>query len=239
MTSRPLPSTALLAAIAGLALALSGCGALFMSDEEALWRNTPAERHAIGFRSGQATLGVELPPLGAELSTNQQADLREFLTAYQSESTGALRISLPTASGDGGRAGSALRQVMAIADDLGIAPQSVRVSRHAPHGGSTGLALAYPRRVVVPPQCHDWSEDLGRNHQRVHHPEFGCATQRNLALNVADPRHLQRPASEQPRSAERRSADWAKYVGPPAAASGAPSEPKPKAPPKNQPAPVN
>jgi pilus assembly protein CpaD len=48
----------------------------------------------------------------------------------------------------------------------------------------------------------------------LHYPEFGCATQSNLAGMVANARDLQRPQDEQPRSAERRSQSWSKYIAP-------------------------
>jgi pilus assembly protein CpaD len=230
-----------LAVAAAIGLALGGCRELFMSNEEALWLSTPTDRHAIGLRSAQADLAVELPPAGAGLSENQRADVRGFLDRYLAEGTGALRVSIPTAARDGGRGQGALREVAALAEEAGLDPRSLRAERHPARDGSAALQLSYPRREAVPPECADWSEDLGRNHQRLPHPNFGCATQRNLALNVADPRHLRRPATEQPRASEKRSADWSKYVGaaPGAGGGSAANEGKTKGPPKNQPAPVS
>lgn len=210
--------------MAGFVALLQGCGApdLLQSDREALRLNTPAERHAISFRSGRAVLDVEVPPSAKGLSRNQEADVLEFLDRYAVESTGGpLRISVPSSAGDQGRGGAALRNVRALADEAGVPAASIRVERHTTRSAAGGaLKLSYSRREVVPPECGDWSEDLGINHDRIHYPNFGCATQRNLALNVANPRDLQRPAREQPGSSERRSANWTKYVG----AAGAPAD---------------
>lgn len=214
---------------AGFVALVHGCGGpdLLQSDQEALRLNSPKERHAIGFRSGRALLDIEVPPISHNLSANQQADVLGFLDRYVAESSGPLRISVPGSARDQGRGGAALRQVRALAEDAGVAGSAVRVERYTTRSADGGvLKLSYNRREVVPPECGDWSEDLGVNHDRVHYPNFGCATQRNLALTVANPQDLQRPAREQPTSSERRSAGWTKYVSSggsgaaPAAASG-------------------
>ena len=44
------------------------------------------------------------------------------------------------------------------------------------------------------------------------YPNFGCATQRNLAVQVANPADLLTPRTMQPGSAERRDTVWDAYV---------------------------
>jgi pilus assembly protein CpaD len=41
---------------------------------------------------------------------------------------------------------------------------------------------------------------------------MGCATQRNLAVAVANPQDLIEPRGETPRPSERRDVAWGKYV---------------------------
>jgi pilus assembly protein CpaD len=65
----------------------------------------------------------------------------------------------------------------------------------------------------VPPQCDDWSEDVGRNEARIPYPNWGCASQHNLAVMVDNARDLRQPQAEDPRSGERRSVTWSGYVG--------------------------
>jgi pilus assembly protein CpaD len=204
---------------AAAALLLQGCSSgFFYSDEEALHLSTPSQRHAIGLQTARAHLDVEVPPASDGFSPNQQSDVLSFLDRYQAEATGPLRISLP-----GGTRGSAVSgQLRAMAMETGVAPNAIRVERHG--GGAGGFVrLSYPRRQVVPPTCGNWPEDLGRNHERINYENFGCATQRNLALNVANPRDLQGPQHETPSSSEKRSANWGKYIGTPVGTPGAAS----------------
>jgi pilus assembly protein CpaD len=79
--------------------------------------------------------------------------------------------------------------------------------------GPPAIRLAYQRPVAVPPPCDQWTEDVGRNEARIPYPNWGCATQRNLALMVDNARDLQQPQEEDPRSSERRSVTWSSYVG--------------------------
>ena len=217
-TRRRLYTAMSLLAAAAVSGTLLGCSG-FTTDEEALHLSSPTDRHPIAFRSGRAQLEVELPPHTAGLSPNQQADVMAFLHRFQAEGTGPMRIFAPGTN----RASGTIREIRTMADDIGLTPNAIRLERYQAHGeGSDSLKLAYPRRVVMAPECGDWSEDLGRDHARLHYPNFGCATQRNLALNVANPRDLVQPQAEQPASSERRYVNWTKYVGVPAT-PGAPA----------------
>lgn len=223
----------LVAVVMGLSLA--ACGRLGIADEEAVRLGNPSQRHPIAIQSAEAEMLLDLPPAGVELGAGRRAAVEQFVSGFLAESTGRLRLSIPA----GMRVDSeqlALREVMLIVEEAGIAQDEVRLVRHRGRDVPSTLRLSYPRRQAVPPDCGDWSEDLGVNTERLPHPDFGCATQRNLALNVANPRDLTRPAREQPRSSERRSTDWSKYIGAPAGgAQPAPSSTKQKPPPKSAP----
>jgi pilus assembly protein CpaD len=106
-----------------------------------------------------------------------------------------------------------LRDVRDLVRGAGIAPRSVIVGRHRPGPDANAtVRLSYERAVAIPPECGDWSEDLGSNRERVSHPNFGCATQHNLAVMVDNPRDLVEPQEEDPRSSERRSMTWSDYT---------------------------
>jgi pilus assembly protein CpaD len=75
------------------------------------------------------------------------------------------------------------------------------------------IRLAYQQPVAVPPACDKWGDNVGRNEARVPYPNFGCATQHNLAVTIDNARDLQRAQDEDPRPGERRSVTWSGYVG--------------------------
>ncbi|WP_138379284.1 CpaD family pilus assembly protein [Luteithermobacter gelatinilyticus] len=57
-----------------------------------------------------------------------------------------------------------------------------------PEEGAARLLLS--RYVVTPPQCGDWSEPSSPNYNNTPLRNFGCSTQANLGLMVANPRDL-------------------------------------------------
>lgn len=200
------------------ALGLGAC----VDDYTALELSRPETRHQINYSSRAEALLVEVPPGAHGLSFNQEADVIQFLARYKVESSGQLRLSTPYGTREHAAANQSLREIRELAREHGVAPGNIVVGRHAaPARGGNAVKVAYDKPVAIPPACADWSEDAGRTRERLHYPQFGCATQRNLALNVANARDLQRPQDEQDGSSERMGVNWTKYVYAGAAAGNA------------------
>lgn len=210
-TSRFPVALSLVAATA--ALGLAGCRDLMLADEAAVELSDPVKRHPVAFATQPEVLMVEVGPNGQGLSPNQQADVLRFVSHYKSESTGSLKLASPRGAGAHLAVSNAARQLEGIVRGAGVDASQVEVSRYAV-GSSTApaLRLSYDRLLAVPPQCADWATDLGENRERLHYNNFGCATQRNFALNVANARDIMEPQGESPRSSERRSTVWSSYV---------------------------
>jgi pilus assembly protein CpaD len=170
-------------------------------------------RHPIGFVDERNVLNIDTPPRARDISHNQAADMHRFVARYKAEGVGQLSVSVP------GHADAGTSQVLAelgrVLRDVDVAPRRVVRVRHADgNRGRPVVRLSYASPQAVAPECGHWHRDVARDPERVHYPEFGCATQRNLAGMVANSRDLQRPQDEQPRSAERRSQTWSKYIAP-------------------------
>lgn len=171
-------------------------------------------RHPIGMSSRSEALFVEVAPSGDGLSPNQETDVYRFIERYKAEGSGKLKIAAPASAKGHLTASRSVRQIEELVVNAGVpqrAIEPVRSDAGSRHGGV--IKLAYERPVAVAPQCGEWPEDLGQNRERLPHPHHGCATQRNLALTVANSRDLNEPQEESPRSSELRSSHWAKYTG--------------------------
>ncbi len=230
------------ASVAVLAASLVSSACRPIDDETARFLSEPTERHAIGFAKRTTHLHVEAGPDRLGMSANQRADVASFVQTYREQGVGPLRVSLPMSARGRLVAGEAAREVRAVADELGIAQERIVTSRHRPGGAEpAAVIVSFTRPVAMAPVCGDWSEDIGRDLERIRYPQFGCATQRNIALNVANARDLVQPQEETPSSSERRFVAWTKYVGTPSAPGGggdAGSSATPdKKPPKNPTAP--
>jgi pilus assembly protein CpaD len=207
------------------ALLFSACDGLRHWEGErnaaAVGLSNPEVRHPIGFMARDESLAVEVPAGARGLSPNQQVDVYRFLHRYKRQATGPLAILVPANGRDRTAIGRSLRDIRGFAADAGIDYRVQRASAHdGPAGGPPAIRLAYQRPVAVPAPCDQWTEDVGRNDPRIPYPNWGCATQRNLAVMVDNARDLQQPQEEDPRSSERRSVTWSAYVGNSGASGG-------------------
>ena len=72
----------------------------------------------------------------------------------------------------------------AVPAAAGTGPESWRQNRR--------VELVLERYLVTLPPCPDWSRQSGTDFANLPHSNFGCATQTNLGLMVAEPRDLVR-----------------------------------------------
>jgi len=189
------------------ATALGSCSESHRLTSDEAWVETNSARgHPIEFVERNEFLDVELPPSHHGLSRNQYVDVYRFAVRYKEEGTGPIAVS----HGGARTGGEAVTDVRRALEDAGIAPSRIVRGKS---GNRRMLTLAYHRPVAVAPQCGHWPRDVGREPERVPHPDFGCATQRNLAGMVVNPRDLMGSQPETPASGERRGRVWSKYVG--------------------------
>lgn len=208
-------SLAAVTAVAALSLVLAACEEHRerLPDYMGVALNDVDARHPIGFEDRREMLSVDAPPRGRDVSHNQAADMHRFVARYKAEGVGRLTVSVPSYS-DAGTA-QVIAELGRILRDSEVAPSRVVRTRYSDNKSvrpTVRLSFATPQ--AIGPECGHWHRDIGRDPERVHYPEFGCATQRNLAGMVANARDLQRPQDEQPRAAERRSQTWSKYIAP-------------------------
>jgi pilus assembly protein CpaD len=199
-----------------LTVLLAGCSdQTELDDNVALRLSSSDKRHPVHVSRRTETMVVAVPNGAGGLGADQEPDVRQFLQRYKADGAGPLRVSLPGAMGERLNGAHALRDLKELIRSAGIPPQAVVTARHqtSPELGPT-LRLSYEQPVAALPQCGDWSEDLGPNPERLPYPNFGCATQRNTAIMVANPRDILRPQTESPRSSERRSVGWSGYTSP-------------------------
>jgi pilus assembly protein CpaD len=216
-TKRGIRSLALAASAAAVG-ALTACSDLHLehfghhrlSSEEALVATTPALGHPIAFVERNEYLDVELPPSSRGLSRNQWVDVYRFGLRFRNEATGTLVLSPPATRHGGGRWHPAVADARRALHSAGVAPEQIAAG---PAAKGPVLTIAFHKPVAVAPNCGHWHRDVGREPERLPMPNFGCATQRNLAGMIANSRDLIVAEPETPASSERRQRVWSKYTG--------------------------
>lgn len=173
----------------------------------------PNERHPIAVRQGEVTLDLAVSAGSSGLNQSEKDEVYSFLLNYKSQSAERLMIRAPSGGANEAAAMHAYEEVRRAMRSAGIDPRSVALEPYFANGDrSAPLRLSYLQFVADPPDCPDWSEDIGRDPQNMPWTNMGCATQRNLAASVADARDLLGPRGETPRPGERRDTVWGKYV---------------------------
>jgi len=173
----------------------------------------PNERHPIAVRQGEVSLDLAIYPAASGLNESQKGQVYSFLRDYKAQSSDRLLIRAPSGGPNETAAMRAYDDVRRAMRSAGVRPESVVLEPYFANGDpSAPLRLSYLQFVAIPPDCPDWSEDIGRDPQNMPWPDKGCATQRNLAAMVANPKDLLHPRGETPRPGERRDVVWGKYV---------------------------
>ena len=173
----------------------------------------PNERHPIAVKQGEMTLDLAVYPGASGLNKSQRAKVVNFLADYKSQSSDRLLIRAPSGGPNETAAMRAYDQVRKALRHAGIDPRSVALEPYFGSGDpSAPVRLSYLQFVAEPPDCPDWSENIGRDPHNMPWPNMGCATQRNLAAIGRQPRGFAQPRGETQRSGERRDVVWDKYV---------------------------
>lgn len=180
--------TALAAAFA--ALALSGCSTVANGRNEAI---SVAEEHPIAVDSQVVTL--TLPVGGAGLSAVDKARVRAFADAYLAGGHGPVSVTTPSGTGRDGDALETADAARAVLDAAGVDATQIESAGYASAEEKRQLVLSYVRYVATPSACGVWTGTLVRDFRNLRSPNYGCATQNNLAAMVADPRDLVEPAA--------------------------------------------
>jgi len=184
--------TKFLATAALTAIALSGCvSAPYNSGQEL---TDERQAYPITVSPHMETLHVAFNGAGA-MTPDQDAQLTAFAKDYLDKGNGAISVSVP--GGDP----EAKRYFAARLSDLGVPAWKILLGND---GASGAVEISYIRYAAVSPDCGDWSTSVADTASNLPPPNFGCATQHNIAAMVADPRDLVAARAEDPADAQRR-----------------------------------
>ncbi len=180
------------------ALAASCASGPFNGPEHA---KTVAEAHPISVDSQIVTLTIDSDPGKTELSGVDKARLRAFADAYLRSGHGALTITAPSGAADdfdGQEAAADIRQAL---HDAGVSWETLAGATYRT-GSGRQLIVSYTHYVATPSECGIWTGTTMNNYRNLRSPNYGCATQNNIAAMLADPHDLIAPADMSPRDAE-------------------------------------
>lgn len=190
-----LSKTALLSASA---LVVVSCASPFNGAQHAM---TVAEEHPISVDSQVVTLTIDVNPETMDLSGVDKARLRAFADSYLTNGHGPLTVTAPsgtTTDFEGQEKASDIRKALYAA---GVPWSAINGATYRTGGSPDGdqLIVSYTHYVATASECGIWKGMRARDYRNMRSPNFGCATQNNIAAVVADPHDLIEPAAISPR----------------------------------------
>lgn len=187
--------------------ALAGCGA---NPDRNATGSIPDDyriRHPIVLTEAEQTMDIPIATGDRALPRSVRDNIRGFAADHAARSRGAIRIMLPRGSANAGAADHARKEIRAVLASAGVARDRIIETGYdaAGYGDIAPIRLSFFAIAAKTGPCGEWPEDLVENttENRNYH-NFGCATQSNLAAQIANPMDLVQPRGMSPIDAERR-----------------------------------
>lgn len=213
--SETIGSTMKVVGICGIAMLLVACKHGDDGARVAGWSLVDgAESHPILVSQRPSTLSLHVANGSSGLSPAQRADLLDFATRYRVSDTGNSRLVIAAPSGGSNEVAAmrAVHQARAALADLGFGDAAISIEPYPAEGGSSPVRVSYMRYVAEAPECGIWPTNLANDPGNVPYANFGCASQHNFAMQVANPADLLGPRTMTDRSSERRDVVFGKYI---------------------------
>lgn len=153
---------------------------------------------------------VDLPVASGDrrLTISMRETVRGAAQDYRSSASGVIRIMVPVGSVNAGAASVLSTQVADVLRKEGVPGDRILSSPYhvtSPEDAAP-IRIAFMAVTASTGECGRWPEDmLANTTENKHWANFGCASQNNLAAQIANPGDLIAPRGMTPIDAERRS----------------------------------
>jgi pilus assembly protein CpaD len=205
-------SKSLLVVAAVTAAMLSGCA----SRDDLTTGGIPddyRQRHPIVVTEAEQSVDIPVASTDRRLNTAQRDMIRGFAQNYGSRATGPVYLLTPEGSPNSAAARQLRGQVRAELSARGISSSKIVNSSYAANtfGDAAPIRLTFVGTTAMTSQCGQWPKDMINDFNNQNYYNFGCATQNNLAAQIANPEDLIAPRGMTPIDAARRNAAIKEY----------------------------
>lgn len=164
-------------------------------------------RHPIVLTEAEHTLDVPVASGDRSLTLPMRDNIRGFAQDYEAKSKGTVQIMVPQGSHNAGAAASLRKEIRATLVKEGVPSKRIIETSYsaAGQGDAAPIRLAFVSTTAKTNTCGQWPEDLTLNTmENRQYYNFGCASQANLAAQIANPMDLVGPRGMTSIDAERR-----------------------------------
>jgi len=171
-------------------------------------------RHPIVVSENERTQDIVIPSHSKGLPLRGKDVVRSMGFKFKSSGAKSIAILIPSGSQNERAARSAASDAVAELHAIGVSSNHITIKHYdaASHGTSATLRIAYTDLTAsVHSKCGEWSDDILETSENNNYRNFGCATQNNLAQQIANPADLLGPRGMSEIDATKRSQvieDW-------------------------------
>ena len=192
----------------GSAAVLTGCGSMKDQMSTSAVPDDYRTRHPIMLSEVEHTLDVPIASGDRRLTVSVQDSIAGFAADYLSASTGTIQVMVPHGSPNSGAASVMRKQIRQVLTTRGVPSNRIIETSYQAEANSNAapVRISYVAITAMTNPCGEWPEDLQNNtFSNKNYHNFGCATQSNLAAQIANPMDLVTPRDMAPIDATRRS----------------------------------
>jgi pilus assembly protein CpaD len=166
---------------------------------------------------GEAEKAIDIPIAAGDtgLTRGQSEVIAGFVAEYRRSSSGIIQIVTPRGSANEGAAASAASSMRRLMVKMGVPPQNILQSGFpAEFDESAPVRLSYVAIAAKAGPCGEWPADMTLNtFSNKNYYNFGCATQSNLAAQMANPNDVLGPRRMTPADSTQRGEVIERYRG--------------------------
>ena len=197
-----------------LTMALTSCAGRIHHIDVGAVPDDYRTRHPIVISEQDKTLDLPVSQYSLRLTPAVGDTIHGFAQGYLASNAEHMTIMRPAGSGNAHAAKTYAQKVLKKLAQYGVSTKQVTIvpyEAHA-HGDQAPIRLVYSAISASTEACGKWEEDmLANNWDNKQYANFGCATQSNLANQIANPLDLVRPRGETPVDAARRATAIGNY----------------------------
>lgn len=201
--SETIRAAALVAAFAAV-LTASSCASPVNKATDSV---DPEQNHPITVAPTFKDLKLSFATPAAGLTPEDDARFTQFVQRYLAFGNGSISISAPKRPDSS----AAIRYFGERLAGMGVPRDHILVGTRDLVDGDARIELGFITYDARTAPCGDWSHNAADTSSNMTMPNFGCATQHNLAAMVADPRDLVAPRALGPADATRRAVVMQNY----------------------------
>ena len=198
---------ALAATLVLSAIALSSCGTKPDGNATGSIPDDYRTRHPIVLTEDAQTLDIPIATGDRSLTTGVRDNIRGFAGDHAERSRSAVQIMLPRGSANAATADRLRKEIRATLLAAGVKRDQLIETNYdaSGYGPNAPIRLAFFAITAKAGPCGEWPDDLVQNTtENKNYHNFGCATQANLAAQIANPMDLVQPRGMTSIDAEQR-----------------------------------